>query len=158
MNDEWDYKISGKTNNTPRLIVLFVILAFFTALTVSQIITSKNQFSIVALFFGAIALSSIYLLVKLALIYFCVKVYIGKNGFYFQSNPFDRRYYEYNEIKSCREEMKTSRSSFGNQSSQTAYFYFFYFTDKDGKTHKVQFDKAVYEYEFNVLIERLNKN
>lgn len=57
MNDEWDYKISGKTNNTPRLIVLFVISAFFTALTVSQIITSKNQFSIVALFFGAIALS-----------------------------------------------------------------------------------------------------
>lgn len=158
MNDEWDYKISGKTNNTPRLIILFVISAFFTALTVSQIITSKNQFFIVALFFGAIALSSIYLLVKLALIYFCVKVYIGKNGFYFQSNPFDGRYYEYNEIKSCREEMKTSRSSFGNQSSQTAYFYFFYFTDKDGKTHKVQFDKAVYEYEFNVLIERLNKN
>lgn len=54
--------------------------------------------------------------------------------------------------------LKTSRSGFADSGASIGYFYFFYFTDKDGKTHKMQFNKALYEHEFNALKERINNS
>lgn len=157
MNDKWDYKISGRTGNTFGLIFLFAASVFFTVLSVDQFIGGRNRSVIVGAFFGVMALSSIVLFIKLALMYFFTKIYIGKKGFYFQTNPFNGKYYEYSEIKNCRSEMKTSRASYIDHVSSTVYFYFFYFTDGDGKTHKMQFNKALHEHEINVLKERINK-
>lgn len=158
MNDEWDYTISGKTGNTFSLIFLFAVSAFFTVLSVDQLIGSKNKSFVLGLFLGVMALSSIVLFVKLAVMFFFVKVRVGKKGFYFQSNPFNGKYYEYTDVKNCYEELKTSRSGFPDSGTSTGYFYFFYFTDKDGKTHKMQFNKALYEHEFDVLKERINNS
>lgn len=158
MNDEWDYKIDGKSNGKVRIIILFVITAFFTILTIDQLKGTLNKSLIVAAFFGIGAISSIYLLIKLLIRYFCFKVFIGKKGFYFQTNPFNSRYYEYSQIKNCREELKFSRANYSSYSSQPAYFYYFYFTDNENKTVKFQFEKALYEHEFNVLKERINNS
>lgn len=158
MNDEWDYKIDGKSNGKFRIIFLFIVAAFFTILTIDQLKGTPNKSLIVAAIFGIIAVSSICLLIKLLIRYFCFKVFIGKKGFYFQTNPFNSRYYEYSQIKSCREELKSSRAGYASQASQPACFYYFYFTDKNGKTVKFQFEKALYEHEFNVLKERINNS
>lgn len=156
MNDEWDYKVSGKNNSLVILILTLVASAFFTALTVDQLVGKGNKLTIVAIFFATIAISSIYIFLKVALRYFFFKVYIGKNGFYFQSNPFNGKYYEYADITSCKEELKSSRSEFISGPSQTSYFYFFIFTDKSGKTTKLQFDKALHGHEFDELKIRIN--
>lgn len=158
MNDEWDYTISGKTGNTFSLIFLFAVSAFFTVLSVDQLIGGQHKSVVLGLFLGAMALSSIVLFVKLAVMFFFVKVRVGKKGFYFQSNPFNGKYYEYTDVKNCREELKTYRSGFSDAGTSATYGYFFYFTDKDGKTHKMLFNKVLYEYEFNVLKERINNS
>lgn len=158
MNDEWDYKIDGKSNGKFRIIFLLIVAAFFTTLTIDQLKGTPNKSLIVAAIFGIVAVSSIYLLIKLLIRYFCFKVFIGKKGFYFQTNPFNSQYYEYSQIKSCREELKSSRAGYASQVSQPAYFYYFYFTDKNGKTVKFQFEKSLYNHEFNVLKERINNS
>lgn len=158
MNDVWDYKIDGKSSGKFRIIFLFIVAAFFTILTIDQLKGTPNKSLIVAAVFGIVAVSSIYLLIKLLIRYFCFKVFIGKKGFYFQTNPFNSRYYEYSQIKNCREEQKSSRAGYSSQASQPAYFYYFYFTDEEGKTVKFQFEKALYEHEFNVLKERINNS
>lgn len=158
MNEKWDYKINGKQNGLIRLIIIFAVTVFFIVLTVDQFFGKGNKSMIVALFFAAIAVSSLYIFIKLALRFFFFKVYIGEKGFYFQSNPFNGKYYEYTDIKDCREELKTSRGGYSSGPSQPSYFYYFTFTDKSGKSTRFLFDKALYEHEFNELKERIFKS
>lgn len=106
MNDEWDYTISGKTGNTISLIFLFAVSAFLTVLSVDQLIGGQHKSVVLGLFLGVMALSSIVLFVKLAVMFFFVKVRVGKKGFYFQSNPFNGKYYEYTDVKNGYEELK----------------------------------------------------
>uniref|UniRef100_UPI0040292FE1 hypothetical protein n=1 Tax=Eubacterium sp. TaxID=142586 RepID=UPI0040292FE1 len=106
MNDEWDYTISGKTGNTISLIFLFAVSAFLTVLSVDQLIGGQHKSVVLGLFLGAMALSFIVLFVKLAVMFFFVKVRVGKKGFYFQSNPFNGKYYEYTGVKNGYEELK----------------------------------------------------
>ena len=152
-SEEWEHKISGKDGGVAGLIIIFVLSAFFTVVTVDQLKDAPNKSRIAALFFGLIAVSSIYILVKLIIRYFFFKLYIGQKGFYFQSNPFNGRYYNYSEIKSCNEEIKTSYNS---EISRNVNFYYFNFTDSNGKTVKFQLDKSLYENELNILKERIN--
>ena len=158
MNDEWDYTISGKTGNTFSLVFLFAVSAFFTVLSVDQLIGGQHKSVVLGLFLGLMALSSIVLFVKLAVMFFFVKVRVGKKGFYFQSNPFNGKYYEYTGVKNGYEELKKPVGGFSESGASTPYLYYFYFTDKDGKTHKMLFNKVLYEYEFNVLKERINNS
>lgn len=155
MNEKWDYKINDKQNGLIRLIIIFAITVFFIVLTVDQFFGKGNKSIIVAFFFAFVAVSSLYIFIRLALRFFFFKVYIGEKGFYFQSNPFNGKYYEYSDIKDCREELKVSRSGYSSGPSQTSYFYYFTFTDKSGKSTKILFNKALYEHEFNELKERI---
>lgn len=157
MNEKWDYKIDGKQNGLIRLIIIFAVSVFFIVLTVDQFFGKGNKSMIVGFFFAAVAVSSLYIFIKLALRFFFFKVYIGEKGFYFQSNPFNGKYYEYGDIRDCFEELKTSRSGYSSGPSQTSYFYYFTFTDKSGKSTRFLFDKALYEHEFNELKERIFK-
>lgn len=83
MNDEWDYTISGKTGNTISLIFLFAVSAFLTVLSVDQLIGGQHKSVVLGLFLGLMALSFIVLFVKLAVMFFFVKVRVGKKGFTF---------------------------------------------------------------------------
>lgn len=152
MNDTWDYKIDGKTGSLARLIIMFVISAIFIGLSFAQLKTNDFNFTIVLFFFGSIAVISLGIFLKLLIRYFCFKVYIGKKGFYFQSNPFNGKYYEYSDIANCYEELMSSKESNG---PDRVSMYYFTFKDENGKTIKFQFEKALHEREINELKSRI---
>lgn len=155
--EKWDYVISGKTNGLIRIIIFGVLAGFFAALTVDQIRPVPNKMLIVAVFFGLICTVLTVTLIRLINRYFCFKICIGEKGFFFQSNPFNGKYYNYKDILGCKEELKRIRHSVG-YGDPVSYHYFFYFTDKDGKTQKILFEKSLFEREFEVLKNRIDKN
>lgn len=155
--ENWDYVVSGKTYGLIRIIVIGILAGFFAALTVDQLRPAPNKMLIVAIFFGLICTVLTVTLIRLINRYFYFKICIGKNGFFFQSNPFNGKYYRYEEIVSCKEELKRIRHSVG-YGDPVSYHYFFYFTDKDGKIQKILFEKSLFEREFEALKKRIDKN
>ena len=153
--EKWDYIVSGKTNGPLRMIMIGVFAFFFAALTIDQLRPVPHKNRIIAVFFGLICTVLTVTLIRLINRYFCFKICIGENSFFFQSNPFNGKYYRYEDVTSCKEELKRVRHSVGH-SDPVTYCYFFYFIDKDGKTQKIPFEKALFEKEFEVLSERIN--
>lgn len=152
MNHEtWDYKIDGKINGITAMVIGLVLSVFFVVLTVDQLQPQPNKSMMVAFSFGSMAAAALCLLVTVSVRYFCFKVYIGSKGFYFQSNPFNGKYYEYIDIKRCKEELKIYR----HRRSPNLHYYFFIVTEKSGKNTKFLFEKSVCEREINVLKKRI---
>ena len=155
--EKWDYVVSGKTNGLLRIIIIGVLAGIFAALTIDQLRPVSNKMLIVAVFFGLICAVLTVKFIRLINRYFCFRICIGENGFFFQSNPFNGKYYRYEEIVSCKEKLKQAWHSVGYGDPVT-YRYFFCFTVKDGKTQKILFEKALFEKEFEALSERINGN
>lgn len=155
--EKWDYVVSRKTNGLLRIIIIGVLAGIFAALTIDQLRPVSNKMLIVAVFFGLICAVLTVTFIRLINRYFCFRICIGENGFFFQSNPFNGKYYRYEEIVSCKEKLKRAWHSVGYGDPVT-YRYFFCFTDKDGKTQKILFEKALFEKEFEALSERINGN
>lgn len=155
--EKWDYVIDGKQNRLAWIIIMSVISAFFIVLTVDQLKPEPNKNLMVALVFGGIAATTSVISGILIIRYFCFKIYIGKDGFFFQTNPFDGRYYKYSDIKNCNEELITSMHDTTSGARETVYHYYFTFTAKSGESKKVKFEKSVYEREINILKERIEK-
>ena len=155
--EKWDYVVSGKTNGLLRITIIGVLAGIFAALTIDQLRPVSNKMLIVAVFFGLICAVLTVTFIRLINRYFCFRICIGENGFFFQSNPFNGKYYRYEEIVSCKEKLKQAWHSVGYGDPVT-YRYFFCFTDKDGKTQKILFEKALFEKEFEALSERINGN
>lgn len=158
-NEKWDYKVEGKSSGIAGLAIFGVISVLFIALAISQCISAKdNSAYINAVFFLLGAITPMVALVKTAVYYFCFKLFIGKRGFYFSSTPFDGKYYRYDELKSCRKTVQTSRRRSGRSSGRgTKTFYFVIFKEKNGKQHKFLYDKAMFEHEINELIRRAGR-
>lgn len=150
-SDEWEYKISGSSNALFRIIVTAILLILFTALTVDQLRLLPNKYLFAAVGFGMIAVTLLVLLIRLVIMQFCFRLYIGKDEFYLQTNPLNGKRYKYREAISCREELKTS-----SHGTSEVYRYFFHIDFKNGKSIKLPFEKSVYESEFSVLQERIN--
>ena len=155
--EKWDYVVSRKTNGLLRITIIGVLAGIFAALTIDQLRPVSNKMLIVAVFFGLICAVLTVTFIRLINRYFCFRICIGENGFFFQSNPFNGTYYRYEEIVSCKEKLKQAWHSVGYGDPVT-YRYFFCFTDKDGKTQKILFEKALFEKEFEALSERINGN
>lgn len=153
-SENWNCKIDGKTNGAARMIILFIIALIFLILMIDQLLPQKNKYLIIAAIFGSIAAVAVYYFIKLSVRYFCFKVYIGTKGFYYQSNPFNGKYYEYKDIKSCAEELNVSHS---NLSTGFLQFYYFTFTDKNNRYIKFQFEKSTCGHEINKLKKRIEK-
>lgn len=86
------------------------------------------------------------------------EIQIGRDGFYFRTNPFNGRYYKYSEIRSCREVRKEIRfRRHGRSFGSRKYYSYFEFTDDRGKTRKFFFEKSISEREINLLRERIEK-
>lgn len=155
-NYKWEYRIDGKINGMARIVICLVLSAFLVVLTIDQLQPQPNKYLPVALGFGSMAAVFLCLTAVLAIRYFCFRVLIGSTGFYVQTTPFNGTYYEYSDIKSCREELKIARHRHRpGGSSQYFYFYFFIFTTANGKTKKFQFEKSVCEHEINVLKQHI---
>lgn len=152
-NEQWDYKIDGKTHGLALMIITAVVGILFLVLTVDQLQPAPNKYPQVAIFFASIAAVFLFLTASLSLRYFCFRIYIGKSGFYFQTKPSNGQYYTYNEVENAEEILVTRRR---RHARGRTYYYYFTFTVKCGGRKRVQFEKALYEREINVLIERIN--
>ena len=121
-------------------------------MTIDQLQPHPNKYIIVAMGFAGLTLPSLCIFVFLLNRYFCFKIYVGKEGFYYQTNPFNGNYYMYEQVKHANENLMVSH----HRGHGRTYYHYFVFTLKNGEQKKVLFEKALYEKEINVLIERIN--
>lgn len=154
--EKWDYVISGKPYGITRMVIAGVIASFFIVLTIDQLQPGPNKMPFVALAFGGIATLMTVTFVRLISRYFYYKICIGQTGFYFKTNPFNGRYYEYTDIERCgKYVVKTHHSATIAAPSQNRG-YFFSFTDRSGKKHETLYESSLYEDEFEILVSRIN--
>ncbi len=150
-NNYQEYIIDGKRYGKASIIIALVLLITFSVLNVSLI-----QYGVPIVFLGSGIVFSLAILIVSIIRYSCLKIQIGNKGFYFQSNPFNGKYYKYSDIKSCKEVLKVYRHrGSGTQSPNKLYYYYFIFTDKNGRTKKFQFEKPIHEHEIQVLTMRI---
>lgn len=81
------------------------------------------------------------------------KLMIQKDGFYCRTNPFDGRYYRYGDILDCC----LVEAERGTRRHETYYAYYMKFTDLENRTHRVLYDKSLYEREMNELVARIER-
>lgn len=81
------------------------------------------------------------------------KLKIQKGGFYCRTNPFDGRYYCYGDILDCC----LVEAERGTRRHETYYAYYMKFTDRANRTHRVLYDKSLYEREMNELVARIER-
>ena len=81
------------------------------------------------------------------------KLKIQKDGFYCRTNPFDGRYYRYGDILDCC----LVEAERGTRRHETYYAYYMKFTDCANRTHRVLYDKSLYEREMNELVARIGR-
>lgn len=87
------------------------------------------------------------------------KIQIQRDGFYCRINPFDGKYYKYSDISHCK--LTVEHKKFGSARKRGAreaqYFYYLIFTDVTNKTRKILYSKALFEWEMNVLVSRIEQ-
>ena len=76
------------------------------------------------------------------------KLKIQKDGFYCRTNPFDGRYYRYGDILDCC----LVEAERGTRRHETYYAHYMKFTDRANRTHRVLYDKSLYERVMNELV------
>lgn len=81
------------------------------------------------------------------------KLMIQKDGFYCRTNPFDGRYYRYGDILDCC----LVEAERGTRRHETYYAYYMKFTDRANRTHRILYDKSLYEREMNELVARIER-
>ena len=81
------------------------------------------------------------------------KLKIQTDGFYCRTNPFDGRYYRYGDILDCC----LVEAERGTRRHETYYAYYMKFTDRANRTHRVLYDKSLYEREMNELVARIER-
>ena len=101
--EKWDYIITGRPYGIMRMVIVGALAAFFIVLTIDQLQPAPNKMAFVALAFGGIATLMTVTFIKLISRYFYYKICIGQRGFYFKTNPFNGKYYEYTDIERCGE-------------------------------------------------------
>ena len=145
-----DLMISGRVQGGVRLVAAVCILA--AVLFVNIYFRTQGLPPIIYVPPVVLAVTAFFVLVSHNLFY---KILIQKDGFYCRTNPFDGKYYKYSEISNCHlTEVVQRRGSVRNGTRRTGYSYYFTFTDSIGKPHKILYDKALFQREMEVLMER----
>ena len=88
------------------------------------------------------------------------KLKIQKDGFYCRTNPFDGRYYRYSDILDWR--LVESQRKIGSRYNRgrirkTYYFYDLKFVDRAHQTHRLPYNKSLYEGEIDELVARIER-
>ena len=157
-NEQEEYVINGKIYGKTSIVITLVLLVLVLAITLPTM-THSEPADIGGIetipFTGLIAVSGIF--AALIIRYLCFKVQIGKDGVYFRSNPLNGKYYPYKDIISCEAVQKEYRHHRPKGSFHQLHYYYFYFTDKNGKTVRFQYQKPIYEHEIETLKKRIEK-
>ena len=79
---------------------------------------------------------------------------------YYRTNPFDGRYYRYSDILDCR--LVESQRQYGSRYNRgrirkTYYFYDLKFIDSSHQTHRLPYNKSLYEGEIDELVARIER-
>ena len=81
------------------------------------------------------------------------KLLVDKDGFYFRTKPGNGRYYRYSDILDCC----LFESQRNMRRSATRYGYYMKFTDCENQTHRVPYNKSLYEGEIDELVARIKR-
>ncbi|MBQ8559336.1 MAG: hypothetical protein IJ439_05060 [Tyzzerella sp.] len=152
--DEKEYTISGKVQGAQKIGITLFILGILLLLVNPLVREGLSIASfILPILFAFVAI--IYVIIQ----YYFYRIHIEENGFFCQTNPFDGKYYKYNDIVKCEilEIRKRTGSVHRAGSRRTYYLHFFVFQDISGKKKKIMFDKALFEHEMNVLKSRIEQ-
>lgn len=140
--------ITGKTE--AGFVVIPTILSLLMVVVTVMMLLAWNLPPIliaIPIIFELVTLAQI---LSLGLFY---KVQIQKDGFYYRTNPFDGRYYRYSDILDCC----LVESQRNMRRSATRYGYYMKFTDCENQTHRVPYNKSLYEGEIDELVARIKR-
>ncbi len=157
--NNYDFIITGKENSGFRIFISFACFLIFLYLSINTALHNKinNSNTIYFIGFFAITLLLFIALTKLTVRYFCFKILIYKNGFYLKTNMFNGKFYNFNEVKSCK--ITTVSRLLHSKSGFEIFYRDYCIIDlKNKKTLKIQFEKYLYYTEFDVLKERSQNN
>lgn len=154
-DDKREYIISGKVQGVQRIAVVVFILAILLLLTNSLV-----EQGLPPITYMLPIIMAVVSIIVLVIHNFFYKIQIQNDGFYCRTNPFDGKYFKYTEITKCK--LIEKRRKFGSVRArgvrETHYFYFLVFTDSTNKTHRILYNKALFEREMNVLISRIEQS
>lgn len=144
------YRINGKAGGVTGLVAAFIAVGMICFFTFPML-----QLGSIALVMGLVGLlMAVYLLINALFTYFCFQVKIEEAGFYYQSTPFNGKYFSYADITRCWEVERVYRY---RRSANRNHYFYLYFTDRQGKTRRFQYENDIYGYEVNILKERINE-
>lgn len=147
---EFDHEIviTGKTE--AGFVVIPTILSLLMVVVTVMMLLAWNLPPILIAFPIIFELVTLAQILSLGLFY---KVQIQKDGFYYRTNPFDGRYYRYSDILDCC----LVESQRNMRRSATRYGYYMKFTDCENQTHRVPYNKSLYEGEIDELVARIKR-
>lgn len=148
------YEITGKNYGRSYIAGTVVILLILLAV---EFFISKMTAIETPLFFKftgtlAMALTTVFLILR----YKYLNIKIEREGFTFQTNPFNKKFYNYSDIASCKEFTKVYRTRRFKSGGSHYYRDYFTFTDKSGKSKVFLYEKHLYKYEIYILKKRIN--
>lgn len=151
---DWEIVITGKKE--AGFVVIPMILSLIMLVVTVMLFLAWNLPPIVIAVPVILELLSLSQILSLGLFY---KVIIQKDGFYCRTNPFDGRYYRYGDILDWR--LVESQRKFGSPykmgARQTYYFYDLKFIDRTHQTHRLPYNKSLYEGEIGELVARIER-
>ena len=153
-DDEREHIISGKVQGLQRIVVVIFIFAIILIMT--KVLATSGLPPLTYILPVVLAAVAIALIIGY---YFFYKIEIKKDGFYYRTNPFNGKYFEYSNIVECKlmEKQRKVGSAYHRGVRETHYFYFLIFTDTTNKKHKILYDKALFEREMNILVSRIKQ-
>ena len=144
------YRIDGKASGAVGLVSVFIVTGMACIFTFPMF-----QLGGIGLAMSVVSLLIVgYLLINALFTYFCFQIKIEEAGFYYQTNPFNGTYYNYQDITRCWEVKRVYRY---RRSASRNYYFYVYFTDRYGKTRRFLYENDIYGYEVNILKERINR-
>lgn len=151
---DWEIVITGKKE--AGFVVIPTILSLIMLVVMVTLFLAWNLPPIVIAVPVILELMSLSQILSLGLFY---KVIIQKDGFYCRTNPFDGRYYRYSDILDCRlvESQRKFGSPYKRGVRQTYYFYDMKFVDRAHQTHRLPYNKSLYEGEIDELVARIER-
>ena len=153
---EFDREIVITGKNEAGFVLIPTLLSLIMLAVMVMLLLASNLPPIlvaIPIIFELVSLSQI---LSLALFY---KVQLQKDGFYCRTNPFDGRYYRYSDILDCRlvESQRKFGSPYKRGVRQTYYFYDMKFVDRAHQTHRLPYNKSLYEGEIDELVARIER-
>lgn len=153
-DDKRDHIISGKVQGIQNITVIGFIL--FILLMLANSFAKEGLPPVVYVPPVIVALSAVvYVIIQ----FFFYRIEILHDGFYCRTNPFNGQFYKYRSIAQCKliEKRKKFGSAYKRGTHKTHYFYYLVFTDQSGKERRIQYNKALFQREINILVSRLKQ-